>query len=326
VTADQRVTDAREFIGSALPRHDVLLPASVLTRMFYELRRHALALLETLDARRPVTEVGADGSAALAPADLVEVLGALDHAAGFLAERAAQWCEDCARHPANACEAHVDDLDQAAAGTHLRSLRSHGRGPAMAELETLQAMIADLGGYIDRRAEDLAGPIVAQAEQDARDQVADAQSDSRRWKDLNGELRRRLKPLAERADEAAEARDTLARALGRHPAGEHLPDLVAEAIQRLEATQPAEDGSHEVHVDWRMTLLQVGCGMAEAVKSDREEWVMASRSLLDDSGAENYCVIDMEFPDRPRGGERYQFVLQRGRETHPPRSQAARRT
>jgi hypothetical protein len=55
------------------------------------------------------------------------------------------------------------------------------------------------------------------------------------------------------------------------------------------------------------------------------QWVLASRGLLDDSGAENYAVIDMTFPDRPRG-ERYQFVLQRvGKLTpHEARQRAER--
>jgi hypothetical protein len=59
------------------------------------------------------TAVLPDGSATLAPADLIEVLGALEHAAEALVDRAAQHCGDCVTHPAGACEAHVDDLDQA---------------------------------------------------------------------------------------------------------------------------------------------------------------------------------------------------------------------
>jgi len=59
------------------------------------------------------TAVLPDGSATLAPADLIEVLGALEHAATLLRERAAAWCDDCTRHPAGACESHVEDLDQA---------------------------------------------------------------------------------------------------------------------------------------------------------------------------------------------------------------------
>ncbi|MGO9080382.1 MAG: hypothetical protein ACLQDY_15290 [Streptosporangiaceae bacterium] len=56
------------------------------------------------------------GGATLSHPDLLLVLGALDHAATFLRERAAQWCEDCVRHAAGACDAHLDDL--AAAGAY----------------------------------------------------------------------------------------------------------------------------------------------------------------------------------------------------------------
>jgi hypothetical protein len=54
-----------------------------------------------------------DGGATLSPADLLGVLGALDHAEQLMRERAAQFCDDCAVHPAGACESHVEDLDQA---------------------------------------------------------------------------------------------------------------------------------------------------------------------------------------------------------------------
>jgi hypothetical protein len=49
----------------------------------------------------------------LSPAELTVVLGALDHAEQLLRERAAAYCDDCATHPAGACEEHVDQLDQA---------------------------------------------------------------------------------------------------------------------------------------------------------------------------------------------------------------------
>ena len=48
VSADRRVDEARAYLEQARPRHDVLLPASVLTRMFYDLRRHALELLAVI--------------------------------------------------------------------------------------------------------------------------------------------------------------------------------------------------------------------------------------------------------------------------------------
>jgi hypothetical protein len=49
----------------------------------------------------------------LSPADMTGIHGALDHAAAFLRDRAEQFCDDCSRHPAGACDAHVDDLDAA---------------------------------------------------------------------------------------------------------------------------------------------------------------------------------------------------------------------
>jgi hypothetical protein len=48
VSADRRVDEARAYLEQARPRHDVLLPASVLTSMFYDLRRHALELLRVI--------------------------------------------------------------------------------------------------------------------------------------------------------------------------------------------------------------------------------------------------------------------------------------
>jgi hypothetical protein len=59
------------------------------------------------------TGVRADGSAVLSPADLIEVLGALDHAEQLLRERAAAWCEECSTSPAEACREHLDQLDEA---------------------------------------------------------------------------------------------------------------------------------------------------------------------------------------------------------------------
>jgi hypothetical protein len=62
-----------------------------------------------------VTAVLADGSALLSPADVVEVLCALERAADMLAAGGAQYCPDCLGHPAGCCDSHVDDLDESAA-------------------------------------------------------------------------------------------------------------------------------------------------------------------------------------------------------------------
>jgi hypothetical protein len=75
-------------------------------------QRLSLSLASLLDDRTPAA-AGPGGPTVLSAADATEVLGALEHAAAALAERAAQWCDDCARYPAGACEAHLDDLDQA---------------------------------------------------------------------------------------------------------------------------------------------------------------------------------------------------------------------
>lgn len=61
------------------------------------------ALLMVLDAAPP----------ALTRDDTATVLAALQDAAEYRTERAAQFCDDCSRHPAGACETHVDDLDAA---------------------------------------------------------------------------------------------------------------------------------------------------------------------------------------------------------------------
>jgi hypothetical protein len=105
VTADPRLTAAREFLAGARRRKIGELPPSVLAREAAELRRQ---LGQVLDL------IGEDGAILPGP-ELQAVLGALDHAAVFLEERAEQHCDACVTHPAGACESHVDDLDQAGA-------------------------------------------------------------------------------------------------------------------------------------------------------------------------------------------------------------------
>jgi len=65
----------------------------------------------------PETAVQRDGSAVLAPADLLDVLGALADAIAYRAERAGAYCLDCAcrERETGPCEFHADDLAQAAA-------------------------------------------------------------------------------------------------------------------------------------------------------------------------------------------------------------------
>jgi hypothetical protein len=112
VTADQRVTAARDYLDSIRPHKPSARPHSVLVREAAELRRQLGQVLAAI--ADGTTALRRNGSASLSPADVVTVLGALDHAADALADRAAQHCDDCVRHPSGACESHVDDLDQAA--------------------------------------------------------------------------------------------------------------------------------------------------------------------------------------------------------------------
>jgi len=48
MTPDQRVAAARQFVASQRPRFDLLLPARALTELYYELRRHTVALLDVI--------------------------------------------------------------------------------------------------------------------------------------------------------------------------------------------------------------------------------------------------------------------------------------
>jgi hypothetical protein len=58
--------------------------------------------------------------------------------------------------------------------------------------ETLRRMIADLDGYIDRRASELAAPLIAEARKAAEDAVGKAEAEIRRQRDLIAEFRRQL--------------------------------------------------------------------------------------------------------------------------------------
>lgn len=56
-------------------------------------------------------------------------------------------------------------------------------------------MIADLDGYIERRAQAIAEPIIARAKEAAQEHVDDARYETQRQTDLVAELRRRIPPL-----------------------------------------------------------------------------------------------------------------------------------
>jgi hypothetical protein len=102
VTADQRVTSAREYLDGAR-RHKVTeLPPSLLIRECAELRRLLGQALDVLGQA-----VTLDGSQA------ATVLDALGFAAEYRRYRASLTCESCAQHPTELCEDHATDLDRA---------------------------------------------------------------------------------------------------------------------------------------------------------------------------------------------------------------------
>jgi hypothetical protein len=95
MTADQRVTNAREYLGYARVIKVADLPYPALMRLAAELRRQ---LGQVLDAIGEEARTGArpDGSAALSAVDVQTVLGALADAAWWQAqhgtpERAARY-------------------------------------------------------------------------------------------------------------------------------------------------------------------------------------------------------------------------------------------
>jgi hypothetical protein len=77
--------------------------------------RDIATTLNALCASDAATTMRPDGVAVLSAADRCQVLGALEHAATFLYERAAQQCEACSVHPAGCCDEHADAIEQAAA-------------------------------------------------------------------------------------------------------------------------------------------------------------------------------------------------------------------
>jgi ATP-dependent Clp protease ATP-binding subunit ClpA len=78
---------------------------------------------------------------------------------------------------------------------------------ALTLAQSLQATIADLDGYIERRAAELAKPAVEEARADADGKVRAAEADAQRWKDCNTELERQILPLRQRLERSrAESR------------------------------------------------------------------------------------------------------------------------
>jgi chromosome segregation ATPase len=110
--------------------------------------------------------------------------------------------------------------------------------------ETLRAMIADLDGYIERKAIELAAERIGTANDAASDRVAAVVADLNRRldesqqarqlaEDLAQELRRKIAPLDRQASAAGVARDRLAAALGVHPYGYDLTTIVRDVEKAL---------------------------------------------------------------------------------------------
>jgi hypothetical protein len=196
VTADPRLTAAREFLAGARRRKIGELPPSVLARLAAELRRQLGQVLDVIDegaqddglephcttclswvgmfygmtgwhhfrgdpapgGQRVLYEAGhraqvgwiAPPGGQLSPADLIEVLGALDHAGQLMRERTAAGCEACTTAPSGACEVCLDQLDQADAydGVAARLGGRHDAGPVMPD-DALAALRAEVIDVID---------------------------------------------------------------------------------------------------------------------------------------------------------------------------------
>jgi hypothetical protein len=102
VTADLRVTTAREFLDGARRRKVTELPPSLLVRECAELRRQLAQVLDVID-----------GAQVLDEADRAIVFDGLAVAAEFRRYRASLTCEACAQNPAELCQDHATDLDRA---------------------------------------------------------------------------------------------------------------------------------------------------------------------------------------------------------------------
>jgi hypothetical protein len=106
-----------------------------------------------------------------------------------------------------------------------------------AEADTLiqiRACLADLDGYIDRRALALADPIVEHARAEAAELVRAAEFEAQRQIDLARELRRVLAARDRQTAHAEAGRRALAGILGhQEPSALPLADLVAQMETRL---------------------------------------------------------------------------------------------
>lgn len=153
--------------------------------------------------------------------------------------------------------------------------------------EKLRGMIADLDGYIERRATEIAGDRIKAAENTASGQVArimaqrnemvaERRADLQRQTGLVTELRRRILATDRQADHVETLRRRLAGAVGRDPALSPLPGLIAEVEDRLNG-DPVVLGASE--------RRQVECA-----RDDIARWRTAEHVALSTEGV---LVVDV---------------------------------
>lgn len=101
-------------------------------------------------------------------------------------------------------------------------------------LTRLRDCLADLEGYVTRRATELAAPLIEIAQAEAAALVKSAEFEAQRQIDLVRELRRRLAAIERQTAQAEAARRALATVLGyQEPSAVPLAALVAEVETAL---------------------------------------------------------------------------------------------
>ena len=108
MTADQRVTNAREYLGYARQCKVADLPHSAVMRMAAELKRQ---LGQVLDAGREAVSLSGDQLVTLGQA-LADAITYRDPAGA---------CPDCEASPSGLCDDHGEDLDKTGAYLQLAS-------------------------------------------------------------------------------------------------------------------------------------------------------------------------------------------------------------
>jgi hypothetical protein len=171
--------------------------------------------------------------------------------------------------------------------------------------ETLRAMIADLDGYIERKAIELAAERIGTADDAASDRVAAVVADLNRRldesqqarqlaEDLAQELRRKIAPLDRQASAAGVARDRLAAALGVHPYGYGLTTIVRDVEKAL---APLREPALSESERWQVEEARDTLGrLASRTRGPSTDLVLAQhvKHLL--------AIVDQVAPkDGPRG-------------------------